>query len=115
MTRSTREVFESHKEAIETMNIEQLAGDYAEEAILVTIDGSFVGKEAIMTGFFQAYFGQFPDLKIEFEKISIEEDVCLLQWSGDASAVSCPRGIGVFIVQDGMIQRQGEWFELFPK
>jgi ketosteroid isomerase-like protein len=115
MTRSTREVFESHKEAIEKMNFEQLAGDYAEDAILVTIDGSFVGKEAIMTGFFQAIMGQFPDVKIEFEKLSIEGDVCLLQWSAEASAVSCPRGTAVFIIQDGLIQRQGEWFEMFPK
>ena len=45
MTRSTREVFDSHQEAIETGNFEQLAGDYAEDAVLVTMDGSFIGKD----------------------------------------------------------------------
>ena len=114
MTRSTQEVFESHKEAIEKGDFEQLAGDYAEDAVLVTIDGSFVGREAIMTGFFQAVFGQFPDAKIEFEKVAYEGDVCLLQWSTKATGASIPRGTAVFIIQDGFIQRQGEWFEIIP-
>lgn len=114
MTRSTREVFESHKEAIEKMDFEQLAGDYAEDAVLVTVDDSFVGREAILTGFFQAIFGQFPDAKITFEKVNVEGDLCLLQWSGTASGVTIPRGTAVFLIQDGLIQRQGEWFEIIP-
>jgi ketosteroid isomerase-like protein len=115
MTRSTQEVYESHKEAIETLNFEKLAGDYADDAILVTMDGSFKGKEEIMTGFFQAIMAQFPDMKINFEKVVIEEDVCLLQWSAEASAVTVPIGTAVFIIQDGLIQRQGEWFQMVPK
>jgi hypothetical protein len=72
MTRSAREVFESHQEALETLNFEQLAGDYAENAILVTIDGSFMGRDAIMKDFFQSILSQFPDTKINFEKANKE-------------------------------------------
>jgi ketosteroid isomerase-like protein len=115
MTRTTQEVFDSHKEALETGNFEQLASDYAEDAVFVTLDGSFVGPEAILTGFFQTVFGQFPDAKINFEKVAIEGDVCLLQWSAEASNASVPHGVGVFIIQDGLIQRQGEWFTIVPK
>lgn len=115
MTRSTREVFDSHQEAIETLNFEQLAGDYAEDSVLVTIDGSFIGREAIMKDFFQTVLSQFPDVKIIFEKFNVEGDVCLMQWSAEASNASIPRGTAVFIIQDGLIQRQGEWFEILPK
>jgi ketosteroid isomerase-like protein len=115
MTRSTQEVFDSHREAIETGNFEQLIADYAEDAVLVTLDGSFIGREAILTGFFQAMFSQAPDAKINFEKVAVERDVCLLQWSVDASNLTVPRGTAVFIIQDGLIQRQGEWFEIVPK
>jgi ketosteroid isomerase-like protein len=115
MTRTTREVFESHREAIETLNFDKLAGDYAEDAVFVTLDGSFVGREAIMTGFFQTVLAQYPDLKINFEKIAYEGDVCLLQWSGEASAATIPVGSAVFVIQDGLIRRQGEWFQLVPK
>ena len=113
--RSTREVYDSHQEAIETLNFEQLAGDYAEDAILVTIDGAFIGQDAIMKDFFQTIMSQFPDVKINFEKVNVEGDVCVLQWSAEASNASIPRGVGVFLIQDDLIQKQGEWFEILPK
>jgi ketosteroid isomerase-like protein len=115
MTRSTHEVFDSHKEAIEKLDFVKLAADYAEDAILVTLDGSLVGKEAILNGFFKTILSQYPDIKVAFEKTAIEGDVCLLQWSAEASNATIPRGVAVFIIKDGLIQRQGEWFEIVPK
>ena len=115
MTRTTEEVFNSHREAIETLDFEKLAADYAEDAVLVTLEGSFVGREAILTGFFQTIMAQFPDIKIKFDKAAFEDDVCLLRWSAEASAITIPVGTAVFIIQDGLIQRQGEWFEIVPR
>ena len=115
MTRSTQEVFNSHREAIETLDFEKLAADYAEDALFVTLDGSFKGREAIMTGFFQTIMAQFPDAKINFDKVVVEGDVCLLQWSAEASAMTVPVGTGFLIIQDGLIQRQGEWFKMVLK
>ena len=58
---------------------------------------------------------EFPDVKINFEKVNIEGDFCLLQWSAEASNITVPRGTTFFLIQDGLIQRQGEWFEIIPK
>jgi ketosteroid isomerase-like protein len=115
MTRTTEEVFNSHREAIETVNIEKLMADYAEDALMVTQNGSFAGREAILSGFFQVFLAQFPDVKINFEEVTIEDDVCLIQWSADASAARMPVGIGVLFVKDGFIQRQVEWFQMEMK
>ena len=115
MTRTTQEVFDSHREAIETLDFEKLAADYSEDAVLVTLDGSFVGREAIMTGFFQAILSQFTDVKINFEKTAVEGDMCLLQFSVEAVEVTAPIGTAVFIIQDGLIRRQGEWFQIIPR
>ena len=115
LTRTTEEVYNSHREAVETMDLEKLMADYAEDAVLVTLDGSFVGREAIFEGFFQPYLAQFPDIKFNFERTAFEDDVCLLQWSAEASAASVPKGTAVFAIRDGLIQRQGEWFELVLK
>jgi hypothetical protein len=115
MTRTTQEVFDSHREAIETLDFEKMAADYAEDAIIVTLDGSFICREAILTGFFQAWLAQFPDTKITFEKVTVEGDVYLLQWSAEASAVTIPVGVGALFIQDGLIQRQAEWFQMEPK
>jgi uncharacterized protein (TIGR02246 family) len=115
MTRSTQEVFDAHRKAIETGDMEKLAADYAEDAVLVTLDGSFIGRDAIMNGFFKMILTQFPDVEVNFEKVAVEGDVCLLQWSAEASNATVPRGTAVFIIRDGLIQRQGEWLEVVPK
>lgn len=115
MTRTTQEVFDSHREAIDKLDFEQLGGDYAEDALMVTPDGTFKGREALMAGFFQAWMAQFPDTKINFEKVTVEDDVCLIEWTADSSAMKITAGVGVLFVQDGMIQRQAEWFQMAPK
>jgi ketosteroid isomerase-like protein len=113
--RTTEEVFNSHREAIETLNIEKLMADYAEDALFVTQNGSFTGREAILTGFFQAILAQFPDMKISFDEVTVEGDICMIQFSAEASAATIPVGIGTLFIRDGLIQRQAEWFQLEPK
>ena len=100
ITFQSHEVYNSHKEAIETLDFEKLGGDYAEDAILVTLDGSFTGREAILTGFFQTIMAQFPDVKIKFDKVAFEGDVCLLQWLAESSAMTVPLGTAVFIIDE---------------
>ena len=113
--RTPEEVFASHQEAIETLNFEQLGADYAEDAVLLTLDKSFIGREAILTEFFQAVLAQFPDTKISFEQITHEDDLWLLKWTAEASAMTVPVGLGIFVIEDGFIRRQVEWFEIVPK
>ena len=115
MNRSTQEVLDSHKEAIETLNIDMLMADYAEDAVLVTPNGTILGRDAILTDFFQASLAQFPDMVFTYHNIVCEDDTCLLQWSGQATNADIPVGVGVLYIQDGLIQRQVEWFEVVPK
>lgn len=115
MTRTTQQVFDSHREAIETGDMEKLMGDYADDAVLLTLDGAFVGKEAIQKGFFEYQFSQHPNLRINFEKTAVEGDLFLLQWSAESDVATIPHGVAAFIMRDGKIQRQGEWFRLVPK
>lgn len=112
MTRSIREVFESHREAIETGNLEQLAADYAEDAYMVTLDGTFRGREAILNDFFGVWLSKYPDTKIRFDKVVFEGDICLLQWSSEATGATVPVGLGIFFIEEGLIRRQVEWFQI---
>lgn len=115
MTRTTQEVFDSHREALETLNFEQLMADYADDAILLTLNGSFIGKESIGVDFFQNILTQFSNLKIAFEKTAVEGDTFMLQYSAEADEATVPLGTASFIIQDGKIQRQVEWFEIVPR
>lgn len=115
--RTTEEVFQSHREAIEALDIEKLMADYADDAVMVTLDGTIYGKETIQKNFFEAILAQFPDFKVIFndDKIVFEEDICLLEWTAEASAATIPVGLGILMIEDGYIQRQVEWFQLVPK
>lgn len=115
MTRSIQEVFGSHRKAIESLDFENLAADYAEDAVLITIDGAFVGREAIMNDFFKPSLSRFTNVRFDFEKTVFDTDLCLLQWSAEMEGASIPRGTAVFLIRDGLIQRQGEWFEIVVK
>jgi len=115
MARTPQEVFDRHRQALETGNFELLMEDYADDAVVLTLDGAHVGKEAIGRDFFGRLMTQFPDVKMTFEKTAVEGDLVLIQWSAEASTMSCPLGTAVFLIRDGKIQRQGEWFQMLPK
>jgi ketosteroid isomerase-like protein len=115
MSRTPQEVFDSHQEALEKGDFQQLAADCAEDAVMLTMDGAFVGREAIVEGFFKAMLGQYPDAKIAFEKTAVEGDLLMLEWSADASAASIPRGVAAYTIRDGLIQRHAEWYEIVAK
>jgi len=114
MVRSTQEVFDHHRSAFNPPNLEKLMEDYADDAILLTLDGEFVGKGAIR-GFFGNAFESFPNFKVSFEKTAVVDDTFLLQWSGESDNATFPHGVATFNIQDGMIQRQTEWFVVVPK
>ena len=113
MGRSTQEVFDHHQSAFNPPNLEKLMEDYADDAILLTLDGEFVGKEGIR-GFFGNAFEAFPNFRVSFEKTSVVGDTFLLQWSGESDNGTFPHGVATFNIQDGMIRRQTEWFEFIP-
>ena len=114
MVRSTQEVYDHHQSAFNPPNLKKLMEDYADDAILLTLEDEFVGKEAIR-GFFEGAFEAFPNLTISFEKTSVVGDTFLEQWSGEADNGTIPRGVATFNIQDGMIQRQTEWMVMTPK
>ncbi len=88
--------------------------DYADDAILLTLDGAFVGKEAVQ-GFFMNALQTFPNFKVSFDMTAVEGDLFLLQWSGDSDVATFPQGVATFIIRDGLIQRQTEWMVVVPK
>jgi uncharacterized protein (TIGR02246 family) len=114
MTRTSQEVFDDHRRAFESGDPDRIAADYADDAIVVTLDGPAVGKQAIR-GLYEYFFTAFPNLKVDFQKTVVADDVVLLQFSGDSDVATFPQGAATFIVQDGLIQRQTEFFVPIPK
>ncbi len=114
MARTMQQVFDAHQAAFAAGDPEKLIADYAADAILLTLDGPVVGQEAIR-GFFGNAFKSFPNFKVSFDKTAVADDTLLLQWSGDSDVATLPHGVAAFIIRDGQIQRQTEWFSVVPK
>ena len=114
MARSTAQVFEDHKNAILTGDFPRLIADYADDAVLMTTDGTFVGQEAIQR-FFQNLFAAHPNVQVHFGKQVVEDDMLLLEWSAESDVAVFEPGVDTFFIHDDRIQRQTMWFVMAPK
>jgi ketosteroid isomerase-like protein len=114
MERTTQQVFESHEAAFQSGDMDKLMADYADDAVMLLLDNVAVGKEAIRALYMTLIAG-FPGLKVSFGKRAVEGDLFLVQYSGDSDVATIPHGVTTFIIQDGKIQRQTEWFIAVPK
>ena len=83
MARSTEQVFEDHKNAILNGDFPKLIADYADDAVLMTLDGAFVGKEGVQR-FFQNLFASQPNPRVSFDEYIVEGDMLLLKWSAES-------------------------------
>ena len=113
MTRSTQQVFDSHGEAMDTGSFDMLLQDYADDVVLLTFAGAFAGKQGVAS-LFQNASTQYPNFRLSIGKTVINDDTVLAEWSA-VSDVGTGRGVDTFIIQDGRIQRQTVWMEVFPK
>ena len=109
MSRTPQQVFQSHREAVEQLSIPSLMEDYAEDAILITLDEAFIGRNAIQDKFFELLMNKNPGLQITFSRVKIEGDFVIVTWSGYADFLKIPVGIEVLLIQDDLIQRQAVW------
>jgi len=80
MARSTQKVLEDHGMALASGDMDKLLADYAEDAIILTLDGSFVGKEAIRA-FFEGSAASMPNLKITPGGLAVEGDTLVVYLS----------------------------------
>jgi len=112
--RTTQQVFDDHEVAFKSGDMDLMMADYADDAVMLLLDRFAIGKEAIQATF-EGLFNGFPGLKISFEKTAVQEDLCLLQFSGDSDVATIPHGAATFVIQNGKIQRQTECFVVVPK
>jgi hypothetical protein len=114
MARSTEQVFEDHKNAVLNGDLVKLIADYADDAVLMTTDGTFVGQEAIQ-GFFQNIFATSPNVRIDFRRQVVKDDMLLLEWAAESDVATMDPGVDTFIIRDDKIRQQTMWFVMTPK
>lgn len=111
---SPQEVFQRHVEALVAGDVDAVVADYAEDALVLTPDGEFRGREAIR-GVFDRLTAALPDVSLEAQLTAFAGDVLLLHWTADSSANTVPDGVDTFVFGAGAIQLQTISCTVTPK
>ena len=105
MTRTPQDCFSSHSDALNAGDLPRILEDYTEDAVLITQDGVFEGREAI-GGFMSAALSALPGVTFTFGTATFTSDALLLRWTASSSQGRIDDGVDTFVFADGMIRLQ---------
>jgi len=88
--------------------------DYADDAVLMTMDGANVGKEAIGAYFINGA-SMLPNFRITSSQAQTVGDVVLMSWTADSDVATIPHGLDTFVIRDDKIVAQTVWNTIAPK
>jgi ketosteroid isomerase-like protein len=114
MARTTEQVFQAHVNAVMTGDVRKVLADYADDAILMTVDGAFVGKAALQS-FFTDQFSGRPITKASIDKTVAEGDTMLVEWSAESELFLLRKAVDTYIIREDKILRHTTWFRWIPK
>jgi hypothetical protein len=113
MSRTPQEVFQHHAEALGAEDLEGIVSDYADDAVLITPDGTLRGKDGVRQGFTKL-LGDVPGASWELPTQIYEDDVLFLEWKATSSVARVEDGIDTFVFRDGLIRVQTVRYTLVP-
>lgn len=114
MTATPEEIFERHVAALTTGDLDALAADYADDALVVTPTGEYRVREAVRE-LFAGLSQALPQVTLDAQVTPFAGDVLLLHWTADSSLHTISDGVDTFVFRDGAIQAQTVSCTLTPK
>jgi hypothetical protein len=104
--RSTRQVFEDHLDKRRLGLVEEdLAANYAEDVVLLTVNSNAVGHDAIRRSAARLD-EQMPKPKFEFIAQQVHGPFALLIWRGLSKREGAVDGADSFVIEGGLIRLQ---------
>ena len=114
MASSPQEIFERHVTALTGGDLDALAADYAEDALVLTPDGESRGRAAVRE-LFRGLMQALPEVSLEAKLVAFADDALLLHWTADSTLNRVPDGVDTFVFADGAIRLQTISCTLEPK
>jgi ketosteroid isomerase-like protein len=114
MTRTPQEVFAHHGPALAAADIDEIAADYADDAVVITPAGVNRGKDGARAAFRQL-FADLPDASWDIKHQAWADDVLLVEWAADAGQSRADDGVDTFVFRDGQIRVQTVRYSLQRK
>ena len=114
MSRTPQDVFTAHAGALATGDPDAVAADYAEDAVLLTPEGTRSGRAAIRD-FFAGALAALPEAEFSVGAMVVAEDALLVTWSAVSPKGRVTDAVDTFVVADGLIRLQTAVFRLEPE
>ena len=113
-TRTPKEVFQHHAEALGAGNLDGIVSDYTEDAVFITPAGVLRGKKGIGEAFTKL-LADVPKAKWDLQTQIYEGDILFLEWTAESQATRIDDGIDTFVFHDGLIRVQTVRYTLRKK
>jgi len=111
------EILDHHNRAVLSNDYAEMVADYSDDAILITLKGTFVGREAIGQALRQLIL-DMPNMRgtdSPTNAMIIEGDTLLLRWSAESDTGTITDAVDTIVLKDDKIGRQTTSFEIIPK
>jgi ketosteroid isomerase-like protein len=104
----TGKILLHHWQAFGAGDVEAIMADYADDAVLITPEGTLRGLTQIRSLFAKIFANMFPADKtsLSLTKQVVEGKLAYILWSGHSSFYNAPFATDTFVIRDGKIVAQ---------
>ncbi|MCH2033276.1 MAG: nuclear transport factor 2 family protein [Tenacibaculum sp.] len=100
--KNPQEVFNSHKKAVETLNPLTVLEDYSDDAVFITPDHTYKGKEEILS-FYKNLLPNFDGFEFKTIKRETHNDLVFFVWRGHNKFINVEIATDTYIIKNGKI------------
>ena len=121
---TTTQVLQQHIDAVKERNLNDIARDYAEDAVFIAVSSnsegklekSFVNGKEPIKALFQSVFTNVltSGSSMEFTNKIVEGEVAYITWSARSTLFIIPAATDTFLIKDGKIVLQTGFTILNP-
>ena len=100
----TQHVLENHMTAVDSGDLDAIMADYAEDAVLLTPEGTYRGHVQIRPVWEQLLMDVFTkDANFTMVRETVEGDIAFIVWSLESDRVRIPLATDTYLVRNGKI------------
>jgi ketosteroid isomerase-like protein len=117
MPRTVEEILDHHNKAVIGNDWKEMIADYTDDAVLITLSGTHIGKEAIGRAL-EKLSRDMPNMRgIESptNALIVEGDTLLLRWSAESDTGTITNAVDTIVLKGDKIWRQATSFEIVYK
>lgn len=102
--KNSQEVFEAHMIAVDTLYPLKVMEDYSHDAIFITPENTYKGKEEIFS-FYKEFLPNFEGFQFKTIKQETNDNVVYFVWSGKNQHLDIQLATDTYIIENGKIKQ----------